>query len=381
MAKRKGVSDPKQKTVNGRTYWHCRVTIGRRPDGTLDRKDVYAPTYEECTRKRNAIMAEVDQGTFVDPARMTVSAWFAQWMAEFMADLKDTTRTEYQGIIDRHIRPGLGARQLPKLTMMDCQRFVNSLSLSPGTVRNAYSILHKRLETARRAQLIAYNPADDLTLPKLQEKERHALTPEEADRFLQAIKGDPTENMFVFMLETGMRIGEARGLRWTSVNFKQGEVRIVEQLNQSRGRDGKEVFSAPKRDSKRTIYPTQTAMTALQLERVAQRERRKAAGNLWTDEFGLVFTQGDGSPIPYRTIAARLTRIGKQIGVEGLSAHCLRHTYATDCNDAGVSAKTVAAALGHKRTSITTDRYTHDTKDAQRAASEKLQAQKTKRGS
>lgn len=381
MAKRKGVSDPKQKTINGSTYWHCRIAVGRKPDGSIIRKDIYAPTYDECIRKRNAMTADVDRGTYVDPARMTVSEWLVQWLSDFMTDIKESTRTEYQGIIDRHIRPGIGARQISKLSMIDCQRFINSLDMTSGSVRNVYNVLHKALETARRARLIAANPADDITLPKHEEKERHALTPDEAARFMQAIQKDPTRNMYILMLETGMRIGEARGLRWTSVNFKQGEIRIVEQLGQKPDKDGKPVFSAPKRDSRRTIYPTEAAMQALQDERAAQKERRKAAGDLWTDEYGLVFTREDGSPVQYRTIAARLACIGRKIGVESLSAHCLRHTYATDCNDAGISAKTVAAALGHKHTAITTDRYTHNTKEAQREASEKLQAQKAKRTS
>lgn len=380
MAKRKGVSEPKPKTINGRTYWHCRVSIGRRPDGTLDRKDVYANSYDECVRKRNAMMADVDKGTYIDPARMTYAAWLMQWMHDFMTDIKNSTREEYQGVIDRHLLPALGVRQLPKLTMMDCQRFINSLDLAPGTVRNVYSILHSSLETARKARLIAFNPADDLSLPKAAEKEREALSPEASMRFLEAIKGDPSERMYIFMLETGVRISEARGLRWTSVSFKKGEVRIIEQLNQKRSKDGTEQFSAPKRDSKRTLYPTETAMNALRQEKAAQLEKRKAAGSLWTDEYGLVFTRDDGTPIPYRTIAARLKRIGEQIGVD-LSAHVLRHTYATDCNDAGISAKTVAASLGHKRTQITTDRYTHNTREAQQAAAEKLQAQKGKRSS
>lgn len=381
MAKRKGVSEPKIKTINGRKYWHCRVSIGRRPDGTLDRKDVYADTFEECVRKRNAIMADVDRGTFVDPARMTVAAWLGQWMNQFMTSLKESTRTEYQGAIDRHIIPGIGARQLSKLSMLDCQRFINELDLAPGSVRNVYSILHNALETARKARVIAFNPSDDLNLPKHEEKERHALTAEESARFIEALRGDPAENMFIFMLETGVRIGEARGLRWTSVNFKQGEVRIIEQLTQQRSRGDAPEFTPPKHNSKRTLYPTAAAMEALKAERARQREKRKLAGSLWTDEFGLVFTRDDGTPIPYRTIDARLKRIGKQIGVPDLSAHCLRHTYATDCNEVGVSAKTVAASLGHKHTQITTDRYTHDSKAAQQAAAEKLQARREKKPS
>lgn len=379
--KRKGVSEPKLKTINGRTYWHCRVSIGRKPDGTLERKDVYADTYEECVRKRNAITAEVDRGTYVDPARMTYKTWVNQWMQEFVKGLKDSTSTEYKGIIERHLIPGMGARQLCKMTLMDCQRFINSLDAAPGTVRNIYSILRHSLEDARKARIIPFNPAADVTLPKQSTKERHALTAEESASFLQAIKGHPSERLFIFMLETGTRIGEARGLRWTSVNFKQGEVRIVEQLAQKRGADGKEAFTSPKYDGKRTLYPTPAAMQALKDEKAIQKEKMKRAGSLWTDEYGLVFTRDDGTPIPYRTIAAQIKEIGKKIGIDDLTVHCLRHTYATDCNDAGVSAKTVAASLGHKHTQITTDRYTHDTKTAQKQAAQKLHQQRTKKSS
>ena len=49
--------------------------------------------------------------------------------------------------------------------------------------------------------------------------------------------------------------------------------------------------------------------------------------------------------------------------------------------EVGVSAKTVAASLGHKHTQINTDRYTHDSKAAQQAAAEKLQARRDKKPS
>ena len=380
MPKRKGVSEPKKKTINGKTYWHCRISTGRKPDGSLIRKDIYGNTYAECVSKRNAAMADVNAGSYVAPARMTVSAWMAQWMQEFMPDIKDSTREEYTATINKRIVPALGKRQLSKLTMIDCQRFINDLShLAPRTIRSTYSLLHKALETARKARIITVNPAEDLTLPKIQEQERHALTPEEAQRFLQAIKGDPLENMLVFMLETGVRIGEARGLRWTSVNLKQGEVRILEQLTQKRGKDGAEAFTAPKRDSKRTLYPTDTALAVLRAERDIWNANRRKAGSAWQEQYGLVFAREDGTPTPYRTIAGKIQRIGKAIGVPDLTAHCLRHTYATDCNDAGINAKTVSASLGHKHTEITTDRYTHSTKNAQQEAAEKLQSSKAKR--
>lgn len=376
MAKRRGVSEPKQKTINGRTYWHCRVSVGRRPDGTLDRKDVYGATYDECVRKRNAIATDTDRGTYIDPARMTVAAWMAQWLNEFMRDLQPSTRAEYQGVIDRHILPGLGARQLSKLSMLDCQRFINGLDLSPGSVRNVYSILHNALESARKAHLLPFNPADDLSLPRHVEKERRALTAEEYVRFVNVARSEPSGRLFIFLAETGMRIGEARGLRWTSVNFKTGEVRVVEQLAQRRRKDDQNEFTAPKRGSSRTLYPTSAAMDTLRAERAWQQEMRKLG--TWTEEYGLVFTREDGTPLPYTTIDARLKRIGEKIGVPDLSAHCLRHTYATACNDAGISPKTVAAALGHKHTQITVDRYTHDTKTAQQQAAQKLQASRVK---
>lgn len=374
MAKRKGVSEPKPKTINGRKYWHCRVSIGRKPDGFLDRKDVYGATYEECVRKRNAIMADTDRGTYIDPSRMTVGAWVNQWMNEFMLDLKPSTRAEYQGAIERYILPGLGARQLSKLSMLDCQRFINALSLAPGTVRNVYSILHNALDAARKARILPFNPADDLTLPRNSSKERRALTDEEYARFVDAARGEPSGNLFIFMGETGLRIGEARGLRWINVHFKKGEVRIVEQLAQRRRKEDPHEFTAPKRGSERTIYPTSAALDALKAERAWQQGVR-ALGQ-WTDEYGLVFTREDGTPIPYRTLDARLKRIGEKIGIPDISAHCLRHTYATACSEAGINPKTVAAALGHKHAQLTVDRYTHNTPDAQKEAAQMLQARR-----
>jgi integrase len=90
------------------------------------------------------------------------------------------------------------------------------------------------------------------------------------------------------------------------------------------------------------------------------------AEELWGCEGGpedLVFTNALGRHYMHNTITHNVGCIGKQIGIEGLCFHDLRHTYAVNALRAGDDVKTVQSNLGHATAAFTLDRYRHYTDD------------------
>ena len=100
----------------------------------------------------------MDEGSYTDPSKLTVSAWLDIWLAEYVeGTVKFTTYSSYQQICRTHICTGLGATLLTAIEPLDIQKFYNKLrkkGLSPKTIRNVHGVLHRALEEAIAAKKV-----------------------------------------------------------------------------------------------------------------------------------------------------------------------------------------------------------------------------------
>ncbi|MDY3998585.1 MAG: site-specific integrase, partial [Blautia sp.] len=189
------------------------------------------------------------------------------------------------------------------------------------------------------------------------------------------------ENLYVFLLNTGLRIGEAGALKWSDINFEENCVLVnktllyyekeLDELD-SKGNPKKkrtlEISDTTKTpNGMRTVYFSSEISAILKNQRKRQLELRMKCGEKWrgTGEFeNLVFTTSVGSPVG-RYIAERdMKRICKMINrfedveFESASPHTFRRTYATRCFEADMQPKVVQALLGHANLAETMDIYT-----------------------
>ena len=84
--------------------------------------------------------------------------------------------------------------------------------LSAKSIKNIHSVLHEALDKAVEFRYIRYNVSDAATLPKVVKSEMHPVEGENVKEFLNAIKGNPMENLLYVTAFTGMRQGEVIGL-------------------------------------------------------------------------------------------------------------------------------------------------------------------------
>ncbi|MBA3375785.1 MAG: site-specific integrase [Actinobacteria bacterium] len=150
------------------------------------------------------------------------------------------------------------------------------------------------------------------------------------------------------LLLTGVRQGELLGLRWTDIDFEQGLVRLRRQLQRPGG--GRPPLLAPlKMNSERDVVLVPQLAGLL-------REHRRSSAHALDDDF--VLERGDGKPLHYSQANRLLRKVAAAAGVERVSAHVFRRTFASHLIiEQGLDVVRVQRQLGHSRPSVTYDRY------------------------
>jgi integrase len=163
--------------------------------------------------------------------------------------------------------------------------------------------------------------------------------------------------LWVFLVTTGLRLGEALALRWSDVDLTEGQVTIRRAIQRQRGAGL--VFVEPKSArSRRTVpIPRETVYVLAEQRKTNDRDRAKA-GDVW-QENDLLFPTPTGRPrdTAYRSISFH-TALARA-GLPRMRLHDLRHTAATHLLTKHVHPKVVQDLLGHSTISITLDTYSH----------------------
>ncbi len=171
---------------------------------------------------------------------------------------------------------------------------------------------------------------------------------------------------FTLLALTGMRRGEALGLRWSDIDFDAFQIAIVQTVTAI---EGKVVMGRPKTaGSRRTVYVHDATIKALRQQRQLQAEERLAAGPAWAPDNDLVFRSRTGEPVNPDRFSRHFDKIVAEADVPRIRLHDLRHTNATLSLKAGVHPKIVSERLGHASIAITLDLYSHVTPGISRDA-------------
>ena len=100
------------------------------------------------------------------------------------------------------------------------------------TVKNIQGVLHGALRQAVINRYIPLNPADGdfCKLPKVKRQEIKPRDETQITAFLDAIHGNPFEDLFIVTLFTGLRQGEVLGLCWNCVDLENNVLTINKQM-------------------------------------------------------------------------------------------------------------------------------------------------------
>lgn len=357
-----GSGSIRQRAADGR--WEARFTytddLGQKKRGS-----VYADTQAECRKKLTAVLKAVDEGEYVKTQKYTLSQWLDTWLSTYCRDLKPSTRSGYRSKIETRIKPYIGNTMLSALTNTQLQKFINKLEdgdkehkpLSPKSIMSIHGIIHKALDQAISAKLISHNPADHINLPKVRRPALSPLMDENVGRFLEAIKGDKFERLFIVTLFSGLRLSEIVGLRWSDVDLGAGLLTIRHQIQKSYNDSGYVFLDETKNGKERIAAIAPSIVKVLKTQRARQAEWRLAAGPNWDSSLDLVFTDELGGHLKHKTIHNHFKKIVASIGLENTRFHDLRHSCAVNALQAGDDIKSVSAQLGHYSSAFTMDTY------------------------
>ncbi len=381
MAKRKAANGAGCIRQRKDGTWEARVTTGRDSGtGKLIRKSYYGKTQAEVRKKLTASAHELDEGTYTEPSKMTVGRWLDTWLVEYTKSLKPYSLRNYQSQVKNHIKPFIGAVKVMELSPDMVQRMYNRLAsecaLSPKTIRNIHGILHSAFETLLDIGEIRTNPCTACAkrLPKVIKKELHPLADDGLMRFMETIKGNPYENLFLMDLFTGLRQGELLGLRWPCVDFEQGSITIERQLYMP-GKGGEYTLQPLKNNKVRVICPAPFVFDVLKRERKKQLAARLKAGEAW-DWQGLpdlVFTNELGGHLSHKTVYKHFKVAVALSGVPEVRFHDMRHSYAVASLRSGDDVKTVQENLGHATAAFTLDQYAFVTEKMKRESAQRME--------
>lgn len=355
--------------------WEARYTV---PDTALP-KSVYGKTEEECAKKLRKATAEIDDGVYQEPSKLTVKKWADAWLTDYCGGIKDTTLDKYDMYIRLYIKPILGTIKLQTLSAHSIQAMYNKLQrrekkpLSPKSISNLHGVLHPMMERAVKLGYIRTNPCKAVTLPRVEKKEMQALKDEKLDEFLDAIKGRKFESVYLVDVFTGMRQGEILGLTWADVDFKGGYIHVRKQLQKERKKGGEYRRVALKNDRVRSIKPAPFVMDILKAEQRKQKEWRLKAGGAWDNSMNLVFTNEMGRYQSASTVYKDFKRVVQSIEAGGVRFHDVRHTFALLRLQTGANIKTLQHEMGHATSAFTLDVYGHVSEEMLKASSESMQ--------
>ena len=372
MAKRRPSGDGMvRRRDDGR--WEGRIVVGHKENGDPIFQYVLAPTQKELLEKLHQNIETFRGVELCENSKMTLVQWLDRWLDEYASvRLRNSTMSGYRIYVEQYIKPRLGNKKMISITTMDIQRMYTKLKkegrvrehpehghqLSANTIRRIHAMLHRALADAVQAHIIPHNPADGVTLPKVDATSKRVLTDREMDAFMATIKSDPIWHDFFYTeLTTGLRRGEICGLQWKDFDAEAGVLQVSRTLHQDPD-GGFSTGETKTGKGKRKILLPQSTADIL-------RERQKTVRSEWIFPSPVKPKQ----PVAPTSAYHRLKVLLEQTVLPNISFHALRHTFATHALASGVDAKTLSGILGHTDASFTLNTYTHVTTDMQKQAS------------
>jgi integrase len=319
-----------------------------------------ARTRREAERVLAEWVADINRGSAVEPATVTVAELLTRWLTTVAAyRVRPTTLEDYQATIDNHIIPRIGGVKAQRLTASTVQAFYAELH-EQGVGARTVQLCHLRLSQAL-AQAVKWgtlyrNVCDAVDAPRVTPKRGKAWSAEEARRFLAASAGNNLEPLWVLIATTGLRRGEALGVRWQDLDLDARTLRVTQAVVLYQN---KPIVQEPKSPAARRVVKLDPeTVTLLREHRTRQDAQRAALGRLWHDH-DFVFCTGDGKVLNPNNLYRTLDAIMERAQVPRIRLHDLRHSHATLLLAAGTPLKVVSERLGHAKTSITLDTYAH----------------------
>lgn len=294
------------------------------------------------------------------------------WLESYQLTVKPQTFIATKRMLYNHLIPIFGTMKVDKLTVSYIQRFINDLSNQLVHYGVVHSINRRVLQYGVSLQLLPFNPARDVMLPKVPKKENKAIkfiAPEDLKALMAYMEKLANKKFSYFfdyvlysvLLATGCRFGEVVALEWSDIDLENGTISITKNYSRLL-----KLIGTPK--SKAGVRVISIDKKTINLLRLYKNRQRQLFIETGARVSAVVFS----TPLKeYQNMATRqesLDRRITEIAIPRFTFHAFRHTHASLLLNAGISYKELQYRLGHATLAMTMDIYSHLSKDKEKEA-------------
>ena len=375
MAAKKGIGAAAPKKRRARATF---TYEGRRYEATgADRREA----------ERNAALMEdrLRRGEIGVSSGMTVRRWADEWLEAYKRQaVTEKVYRDYKSQVDNHIAPAIGSFRLSEVRALHLQKILNGRAgLSLSRVKMLHITIRAMFKKARQSGLVSADPSEHLEMPRAHLGTRRSITDFEREHFLKAAREHHAGLMFKAMLYCGLRGGEAAALSWGDVDLPARLIRVRRTMESGSGE-----MKEPKTPAGIRDVPIPDAIWGELLEAsegsasfepvftqrtTGRRHTESSRAKAWAS----LKKQIDismGARFEKRAAADGKMREQKVLSVVAADfvPHCLRHTYCTDLQNAGVPINVAKYLMGHSLLEVTARIYTHMGAEALESAAQRI---------
>lgn len=278
---------------------------------------------------------------------------------------KVSTVSQYKRIINNHILPYFGSKNLNDITASDIDLFIyekmnisdNDSCLSSKTVRDILTLFKSILIFAKEHGYCNQIPVFSLprkekgSIDLLSENEQYHLWKSVTDNFCQEKIG------VLIAICTGMRIGEICALRWCDIDLQNKTIMVRHTLQRVSYITGEKktklILDSPKSEASKRVVPIMEILLPYFLKL-----------NIKSQEHFVL--SGTTTPIEPSNYYCKFQKWLTENNISTHTFHSLRHTFATRCIETGGDSKSISEILGHSDVSITLSLYVHPSMEQKR---------------
>ncbi len=328
---------------------------------------------------------EADKRDGISDANMTVDTLWQKYISS-KDDLKDSTRNGYIYNYNKYIKPEFGNLRISAVKHSDVLCFYNHLihnvGLTVRTVEIVHNILHPMFKMAVMDNSIRTNPTDEI-MKKLKKnnksdnKKVHTLSKEEQEAFFDFVENSDTYShwldLFIVLIGTGCRIGEALGLTFADLDFKNNNISINHSISYRPQEDGtcQHRISTPKTEKGTRNIPMLPEVKEALLRVKADQKLNGKCKSVVDGYSGFVFMNRDKKVMMFSSVNKAIARIVKEQNKQAsedksvknpvllthFTAHSFRHTFCTRLFEKSQDFKAIQEVMGHADVQTTMNIY------------------------
>ena len=326
------------------------------------RKTFYGQSEEICKKKAEEFLKIKARNLTKNQEEMTVVDILDNLYKKKyeLNQIKESTYLRKMYTIYIYKNSNISNIPIVQLKINDIEKFLLTQKCkSNSDIDKIYSSLNTALKLAVSDGIIEKNLLDNerILKPKSdkQSKKVRGFTQEEQQKFLEVLKDyKPIENknyyknQFLISLMTGMRMGEINALTLNDIDLKNKEIHISKTVTKDINSKAK-LGTATKTIAGQRIIPIPESLIPI---------LKNVIDNYVPNENNLLFVnKSNGGVISTGQVNCAFKRLCEKANLDVDGQHMLRHSYATRCIEAGISAPVLKTYLGHTDISTTVNTY------------------------